>query len=60
MSALISRPTERAAVQQAGDAYLPPAPALRFRLAFAWAIGDREGAALFSHAIARLGGERGQ
>jgi len=58
MSALVHRPTEYAAVQRVGEACMPAVPALRFRLAFAWAIGDREGAALFTHAVARATGER--
>ncbi|MFJ4201533.1 hypothetical protein ACIP2Y_18120 [Streptomyces sviceus] len=61
MSALVHRPTEYAAVQRAGEAALPAVPALRFRLAFAWAIGDREGAYLFTNALTRAtGGKAGQ
>jgi len=56
----VHRPTEQAALSRAGEAVLPPVPVLFSRLVVANAIGDRHGVSLFAHAIARLGGERGQ
>lgn len=58
----IRRPTEDAAYRAigAGDRRVPPLPVLFAGLVTADALGDRHGKNLFAHAIARLGGERGE
>lgn len=62
MNTTASRPTERAALRayDRQPRILPPAPVLFAGLVTAQAVGDRHGQNLFAHAIARLGGERGQ
>jgi hypothetical protein len=58
----VPRPTEYAALRayDSNPPQLPSVPALFAALVTAQAIGDRHGKNLFAHAIARLGGERGQ
>lgn len=58
----IPRPTEHAALRALARSprVLPPSPVLFAGLVTAQALGDRHGQCLFAHAIARLGGERGE
>lgn len=60
--ALIRRPTEHAALRayDRNPPHLSSTPALFASLLSAQALGDRHGQNLFAHAIARLGGERGE
>ena len=59
---IVPRPTEYAALRayDSNPPQLPSVPALFAALVTAQAVGDRHGRNLFAHAIARLGGERGQ
>ncbi|MEU6768630.1 hypothetical protein ABZ916_39735 [Streptomyces sp. NPDC046853] len=59
---LVRRPTENAALRRCDKTpkQLPPYPVLFAGLVTADAVGDRYGINLFAHAIARLGGERGE
>ncbi|MGW7107012.1 hypothetical protein ACWGHU_12725 [Streptomyces xanthophaeus] len=58
-TAIVRRPTEEAAIAAAGRSVrVLSVPRLFAALLAAQAVGDRHGANLFGHAIARAGGAR--
>ena len=61
-TATVRRPTEHAALRayDRNPPTLPSTPTLFAGLLLAQSVGDRHGQNLFAHAIARLGGERGE